>query len=263
MSLVSQMVDKKPEDDGLDLDGLMDEIDGEAERVKTYIQGFDEAMSGGIPKGSIVLMAGTAGTMKSSVTFYMLYNNAKLKGLKGLYVSLEQNRTSLIRHMKGLGMDVSKIEDKINIWDLGMIRSGLISGETWLNIFKKDLEEYKTKVGLDLLVIDSLPVLDLITQWKDIRTELFHLFEWLRDLNVTVFLISEIPEGERKYGPHDEDFLADGIIYVRMVETDQNNVTRMIRCVKMRNTAHSSNYFTLLFENKKFQVTKVIGQDTS
>ena len=32
--------------------------------------------------------------------------------------------------MKGLGMDISKIEDKLNIWDLGMIRSGLISGET-------------------------------------------------------------------------------------------------------------------------------------
>jgi len=261
MSSVSRMVEKKPEDDGLDLDGLMDEIDGEAVRIKTYIQGFDEQMSGGIPKGSIVLVAGTAGTMKSSVTFYMVYNNAKVKGLKGLYVSLEQNRTSLMRHMKGLGMDVSKIEDKVNIWDLGMIRSGLISGENWLNIFKKDLQEYKDKVGLDLLVLDSLPVLDLITQWKDTRTELFHLFEWIRELNVTTFLISEIPEGEKRYGPHDEDFLADGIILLRMVEADQNNVTRMIRCVKMRNTAHSPNYFTLLFEGKKFQVTKVIGQN--
>jgi circadian clock protein KaiC len=255
------VADKKQEDDGLDLDGLMDEIDGEAERIKTHIQGFDEQIGGGIPKGSIVLVAGTAGTMKSSVTFNILYNNAKLKGLKGLYVSLEQNRNSLVRHMKGLGMDISKIEDKLNIWDLGMIRSGLISGETWLNIFKKDLDEYKEKVGLDLLVIDSLPVLDLITQWKDPRTELFHLFEWVRELGVTTFLISEIPEGDRKYGPHDEDFLADGILHLRMVELDRNNVTRMIRCVKMRNTGHSSNYFTLLFENKRFQVTKVIGQE--
>ena len=255
------MADKKTKDDGLDLDGLMDEIDGDVERIKTHIQGFDENIGGGIPKGSIVLVAGTAGTMKSSLTFNILYHNARVKGLRGLYVSLEQNRTSLVRHMKNLGLDIAKVEDKINIWDLGMIRSGLIAGETWLNIFRKDLQEYKEKVGLDLLVIDSLPVLDLITNWKDARTELFHLFEWLRDLGVTVFLISEIPEGEKKYGPHDEDFLADGIILLRMVEADQNNVTRMIRCVKMRNTAHSPNYFTLLFEGKKFQVTKVIGQN--
>jgi circadian clock protein KaiC len=255
------MADKQTKDDGLDLDGLMDEIDGDVERIKTHIQGFDENIGGGIPKGSIVLVAGTAGTMKSSLTFNVLYHNAKNKGLKGLYVSLEQNRSSLVRHMKNLGLDIAKVEDKINIWDLGMIRSGLIAGETWMNIFKKDLQEYKEKVGLDLLVVDSLPVLDLITNWKDPRTELFHLFEWLRDLDVTVFLISEIPEGEKKYGQHDEDFLADGIIYLRMVETDQNNVTRMMRCVKMRNTGHSMNFFTLLFEGKRFQVTKVIGQD--
>jgi len=257
------MVDQKTEDDGLDLDGLMDEIDGEVERVKTFIQGFDEQIGGGVPKGSIVLVAGTAGTMKSSITFNILYHNAKVKGLKGLYISLEQNRSSLVRHMKGLGMDVSKVEDKINIWDLGMIRSGLIAGETWLNIFRKDLQEYKEKVGLDILVLDSLPVLDLITQWKDPRTELFHMFEWLRDLGITVFLIAEIPEGERKYGQHDEDFLADGILHLRMMEADQNSVIRMLRCVKMRNTGHSMNFFTLLFEGKKFQVTKVIGQDTS
>jgi circadian clock protein KaiC len=255
------MADKQTKDDGLDLDGLMDEIDGDVERIKTHIQGFDENIGGGIPKGSIVLVAGTAGTMKSSLTFNVLYHNAKNKGLKGLYVSLEQNRSSLVRHMKNLGLDIAKVEDKINIWDLGMIRSGLIAGETWMNIFKKDLQEYKEKVGLDLLVVDSLPVLDLITNWKDPRTELFHLFEWLRDLDVTVFLISEIPEGDKKYGQHDEDFLADGIIYLRMVETDQNNVTRMMRCVKMRNTGHSMNFFTLLFEGKRFQVTKVIGQD--
>jgi circadian clock protein KaiC len=255
------MADNKTKDDGLDLDGLMDDIDGDVERIKTHIQGFDENIGGGIPKGSIVLVAGTAGTMKSSLTFNILYHNARVKGLKGLYVSLEQNRTSLVRHMKNLGLDIAKVEDKVNIWDLGMIRSGLIAGETWLNIFRKDLQEYKEKVGLDMLVIDSLPVLDLITNWKDPRTELFHLFEWLRELGVTVFLISEIPEGEKKYGPHDEDFLSDGIIHLRMVETDQNNVTRMMRCVKMRNTGHSMNYFTLLFENKRFQVTKVIGQD--
>jgi len=255
------MAGKEPEDDGLDLDGLIGELDGEVERIKTYIQGFDESLGGGIPKGSIVLVAGTAGTMKSSITFNILFNNAKTKGLKGLYVSLEQNRASLVRHMKNLGMDISKIEDKVNIWDLGMIRTGLISGETWMNIFKKDLQDYKEKVGMDIFVLDSLPVLDLIAQWKDGRTELFHLFEWLRELEVTALLISEIPEGDKRYGQHDEDFLSDGVIHLRMVETDQNTITRMIRCVKMRNTGHSMNYFTLLFENKRFQVTKVIGQD--
>ena len=248
-------------DDGLDLNDLIGELDGEVERVKTYIQGFDEQIGGGVPKGHVVLIAGTAGTMKSSLTFNLLYYNAKLHKKKGLYISLEQNRTSLVRHMKGLGMDIGKVEGRLNIWDLGMIRTGLIEGETWLNIFKKDIIEYKEKSGLDLLVIDSLPVLDLITRWTDPRTELFHLFEWLRDLEVTAFLISEISEGEVKYGKHEEDFLADGILLLKMVELDELNVARRLRCVKMRNTEHSMNSYTLLFENKRFQVTRVISQD--
>lgn len=257
------MVDKRSGEDGLDLNGFMEELEGEVERVKTYIQGFNENIGGGIPKGHIILVAGTSGTMKSSLTYYILHQNAKAEKKKGLYVSLEQNRISLVRHMKGLGMDIADVEDHLNIWDLGMIRTGLIEGETWMNIFKKDLQDYQEKVGLDLLVLDSLPVLDLIAKWDDPRTELFHLFEWLRELGVTTFLISEIPEGEVKYGPHDEDFLSDGIIHLRMVEIDDINIARRIRCVKMRNTDHSMNNYTLLFENKLFQTTRVIGQDKS
>ena len=44
-------------------------------RVKTYIQGLDEQMSGGVPKGHVVLISGMPGTMKSSVAFNILYNN--------------------------------------------------------------------------------------------------------------------------------------------------------------------------------------------
>ena len=53
------------------------------DRVKTFIQGFDEALGGGIPRGHVVLMSGSPGTMKTSVTFSILYNNVKA-GSKGL-----------------------------------------------------------------------------------------------------------------------------------------------------------------------------------
>ncbi len=46
-------------------------------RIKTYIQGFDDVMSGGIPEGHVVLIAGEPGTFKSSLAFNMLYHNVK------------------------------------------------------------------------------------------------------------------------------------------------------------------------------------------
>ena len=44
------------------------------ERIPTHVEGLDENMQGGIPKGHICIVAGASGAMKSSVTFSMLYN---------------------------------------------------------------------------------------------------------------------------------------------------------------------------------------------
>jgi len=236
------------------------EVRGSRKRVRTYIEGFDEALEGGIPKGHVCLISGSAGTMKSSIAYNMLHRNALETGAKGLYLSLEQNRPSLEDHMYGLGLNLQRTANLVEIWDLGLLRSKLISGETWLNLLKKDLGDYKAKNGLDLLVLDSLPALDIIAKYKDVREELFYLFEWLRELNVTSFLISEMTEGTMKYSKNDEDFLADGILHLKMQFVDDVHVQRRLRAVKMRNTKHSMDFYTLLFDAGRFSITKVIGK---
>src|SRR3989304_8165921 len=47
--------------------GWDDDSMASGDRVRTYIQGFDEKLSGGIPEGSIVLLCGEPGTMKSTL----------------------------------------------------------------------------------------------------------------------------------------------------------------------------------------------------
>ncbi len=245
---------------GLDLDSLADGAVGRATRFPIYIDGLDELLEGGLPKGHVVLVAGPAGSMKSSITFNTLYRNTMENNLRCLYVSLEQNRSSLLDHMEGLGMGIGEVQERFNIWDLGLIRSSLLEGPTWMDAFKKDVEEYKERVGLDMLVIDSLPVLDIICKWEDPRAELFHLFEWFRELEITTLLISEMASDSRAYSRHDEDYLSDGIIILKMVEVDEVQVERRIRIVKMRATNHSMNNFNLIFDGGRFKITKVIGK---
>src|SRR2546426_12322903 len=43
------------------------------DRMNTYVEGFDEALGGGIPRGSLVLVGGTPGTMKPALTLRSLY----------------------------------------------------------------------------------------------------------------------------------------------------------------------------------------------
>ncbi len=232
------------------------------ERVKTYIEGLDEKLQGGIPAGSVVLLVGEPGTMKSSVAFNILFNNAKVKGASGLYVTLEQGSKSLSKHMSGLGMDPSEISDKLEIVDIGLIRKKLtqLKEQSWVQVFKMYTRNLKETSDYGLLVIDSLPVLEVLAKFENPREELFQLFEWLRDLDVTTILISEMNPNSKAYADNGEDFLADGIIYLRMMEAGDVSVQRHIRVVKMRSTDHSTDYHSLLFDDRKFKATKVIGK---
>ena len=230
------------------------------ERIKLFVDGFDERMDGGIPEGHVVLIAGESGTMKSSIAYNSLYHNALEEGTKGVYITLEQSRDRLVRHMTGLGMPIEDVEDFVSVVDLAIIRKNLekLGQQTWMQIFKMYAKTLRENMGFDLLVLDSLPVLEMLAEMKNPRNELFLFFEWLRDLEVTTFLISEIPHGTEQYGKHGEDFLSDGIIHLKMERVDDVNIQRRIRCVKMRDTNHSPNYYTLLFEGGRFQATRVI-----
>ena len=230
-------------------------------RIKTYIEGLDEKMQGGIPAGSVVLLVGEPGTMKSSVAYNILYNNAKENGTKGLYVTLEQGTNSLAKHMAGLGMDPGPLEDKIEIVDIGLIRKKLtqLREQSWVQVFKMYTKNLKESSDYGILVIDSLPVLEVLARFDNPREELFHLFEWLRDLGVTTLLISEMNPDSRAYADKGEDFLADGIMYLRMQETGDVSVQRQIRVVKMRATEHNTDYHTMLFDDGQFKATKVLG----
>ncbi len=232
-------------------------------RLKTYIEGFDRALEGGIPQGHIVLMAGTPGTMKSSLTYYALYNQAKESGTTCVYVTLEQSRNSLLRQMEKMGMRTEEVRQSLHILDLGIIRKNLKSSacsESWMQVFKGYLNSLKNDLGFSVLAIDSLGVLETLSSMSNRRTDLFYLFEWLRDLNATSFLISEVSPDRLFDGSYDEGYLADGIITMKMHVVREVETQRRIRCVKMRETNHDPSYFSLIFSAGRFQVTKAISE---
>jgi KaiC/GvpD/RAD55 family RecA-like ATPase len=226
-------------------------------RYKTYIRGFDEELGGGIPEGHLILVSGTPGTMKSSVAYNILYNNIKHEGSQGVYVSLEQSRENLLFQIESLGLD--DIDDlKLTILDMAKIRKeiDMTKERPWLDVLKKHLVYLKESLDFDLLVIDSLPVAEMISNVEDERAYLFYFFEWIRDLKVTSFIIAEISTDPSMVYP--EEFLADGIILLTMERINEVDVSRRIRCVKMRGVNHNTGYFTLEFKDDEFQAGQAI-----
>ena len=234
---------------------------------RTFVKGLDEEIEGGIPQGHVVLIAGPPGTMKSSLAYSILYNNAVKKRTRGLYFTLEQSRKSLEFQMSRMNMDPKTVSSVLRVQDLTRIRKGndelrgrpRFGKETerpWMDVLKKILEDLREAENYELLAVDSLPILEIISKLKDRRIQLFHFFEWLRDLNLTTLIITETSPQMGEV--HDEDYLADGVINVLMEKVGEVDVYRRIRIVKLRGVNHNTGFFTLEYKTDGFQVSQVI-----
>ena len=230
-------------------------------RIPTYIVNLDDILQGGVPTEYIVLVCGHAGTMKSSVGYSIIYNGAKNDGLKAIYLTLEQGKDSILEHMERLGMPSVGL-DNLVVVDLSRVRKDIVQDQSkpqnvdWLKSIIGVLKNYKERFGCEVLVLDSLAALYALATFKNPRGELFHFFEQIRELGVTTFLISEMPTDREVFGLYGiEDFLSDGIIHLKVEETDQG-ANLYLGVVKMRKTHHSRKYHPLIFESGSFEVVQ-------
>lgn len=249
----------------------------EIKRVRTYINGLDENIQGGVPEGYISLISGAAGTMKSSVCFNILYHEAR-QGHNGIYFSLEQGAESLVNQMVNMDYDFSQIDlvivknladlgarvqqmrqdtGTLFIVDLGTVRKEIHdvnsdNNKSWLNVVKNVTKKLAQEASCKRFVLDSLSALYVLSRFENPRIELFHIFEFLRDMQITSYLISEMPLDGSKFSEYEiEDFLSDAIIVIKLTPF-RRQVVREISVVKMRTTACNNDIFSLEFKNGQF-----------
>ncbi|MBA3045210.1 MAG: circadian clock protein KaiC [Candidatus Thermoplasmatota archaeon] len=230
-------------------------------RIRTFVGGLDPRMEGGIPDKYITLICGRAGTMKSTLSYYILFNNAKIKKKRGIYVTLEQSRVSLLEHMIKLGMDPRELSDSgIVVIDMTRLRketkAKTVSDDVnWVDSILSTVETYKTKYACEILVLDSLAALYSLATFNNPRSDVFFFFEKLRELDMSIFIISEMLDPDKElFGMFGvEDFLADGIIHLDL-EKSSRRVNLFLSVFKMRKTNHDRSYYPLLFEGSKFEI---------
>lgn len=251
-------------------------------RTKTYVDGFDEALNGGIPGNKMVLIKGSTGTMKSSLAYYILSKNASA-GKNSLYITFEQDRKSLEQQMSSLGFVDTKDENLLHIFDLSKGKERLEElsekirkmGEEGsfgsqggkrqdlvISLLRRKIDEMRDRMGFELVVIDSLDGLHLVMNPENARVSMFEFFEWMRNAGLTCLVVCEEslessdPRGSKI---HYEDFLADGIIELRMEPINNIDIQRRIRCVKMRGTKHSTDYYSFFYDGSGFEIARAIS----
>ncbi len=231
------------------------------QRVQTYIEGFDELLKGGVPEGHIVLICGGPGTFKSSITLNLLSKQVKKHGKKALYVSLEESKESLEATAEGLGIDKWD-EQNFLVADVSKIRleqTEAGKARNWMKIVEKYISR-RVEDGFEFVALDSMSALYSLMEFDNPRRNLFQFFGFLRKMGINVFLITESHEEGGRYGKYGEDFLSDGIIYLKYHNVSETEIQLWMRCVKMRQVNHTKNYYALLHEDGRFQIARVISE---
>ncbi|ABE51776.1 RAD55 family ATPase [Methanococcoides burtonii] len=220
------------------------------------IDGLDDIFSTDIPKGSVILITGVPGSLKSGITFSILSKYLENVGEFGTYITLEQSKDNHLANMKSMGLELS---DNLSISDFSDYRLQYdeFSGDL-LTLIETNILQYKQKMGdkFTCVALDSLGALYslLDVEPRDMRKRLYHLFEPLRRENLTTFMILETSESlGLNHANNFENYLADGIIELGLHMKD-NTTNRYIQVKKMRASEHSMDPFILTVSDEGLKV---------
>ena len=126
------------------------------------------------------------------------------------------------------------------------------SGSDWLNAIKNVVTKVSKDASSNLFVLDSVSALYALSNFEDPRSKIFFIFEFLRELGLTSYIISEASPGKGKYTEFGvEEYLADGILHLEVAER-YRKVTREITIAKMRATKCNLDIFTLEYKDRAF-----------
>jgi circadian clock protein KaiC len=216
------------------------------ERCATGIEGLDDILGGGIPRGNMVLVAGSVGTGKTTLCLEFLVRGAE-HGERSLFLSvteasdkLIQNlstfeffRPDLVQNRSLVFVDLPGLYDK-----LGLEHEELTADE--IDILIRTISDLVRTLGVKRLVLDSLTsVCYRIRRDEAIRDFMLRLGQTLSNLGCTSLLVSEIGPTPGRYSLHGvEEAIVDGVVLLWNTRR-QGDILRVLQVVKMRGTAHS------------------------
>jgi len=232
----------------------MKEENLEFEVISTQDERLNQILGGGIPAGHVVIVNGSPGSMKSTLCYYMMHNAVRLSGKKGMYLSLEQKRDSIIRQMDRMGMPHAQVGDNMMVVDMVDLRNTM-KGEKgdWRQILMRYVKNVHEEMPFDLFVLDSLESFKGLAQFDFSRQHMMDLFDWFKSLNITVMAIAERPIEALECSKQGETYLADGVIELQLKEFDNAKVYRWLRCTKMRGMQIDPRFYAFYHTGQEFK----------
>ena len=215
-------------------------------RLATGVPGLDEIMGGGIPAGDAVMLAGPAGSGKTTFATQFAAEGLR-QGESVVIVVFEEYPDEYLARAKARNVDMGK-QLASGAFRLIYLRPLDLSVDETLAEIMDAVQE----LGAERVVIDSLSGFEVALApafREDFRESLYRLVGALTATGVTIFMTTEIVGGypEVRFTTEKVSFITDDIIVQRFVEVDGELIT-VLAVHKMRGSEHSRDF-------RRYQVT--------
>lgn len=221
-----------------------------SEHLPTGVEGLNELISGGFPKGRVILVLGGPGAGKTILASQFLYKGISQYGENGVFVSLDESKNHFYSEMLKFGWDFKKAEeegkfifiDATRLSRVAMLKEKMLKEETsslrgkqlQIDRLVEELQAKIQEIGAKRVVLDTLAslfyrFLDPIER----RTAGTELIESLSDINITTIVTSELNTLGLERNLMDEEFLVHGVIMMQTL-FQGGTTTRTLQVEKMR-----------------------------
>ena len=217
-------------------------------QVTTGIKGLDEILSGGFLRPSIVLIAGTAGTGKTTLVMQSIFNSAKNEEVCMYITALSEPIAMINNFMSKFSFYNISLLGKGNVkyvpLDIEVIHQG---SEAIIKEMERNIETIKP----DRIIIDPVNVFAYGLDTESQRKFYYDFFTSMKGWNSLVLLTGEFSQDELKKSTL--GYMVDGMIYISNEPFYENNI-RYLSVLKMRGQEFSGGKHSCKINKNGFNV---------